>query len=68
MQMSEFITRTEQLVERFAKENSELAYENAVLMVALRFSVRGLILSENQIRGIVNRVWDRVLSREVATV
>lgn len=58
--LKQFVDDVESSIVPQAKENSEGSYELAKLKVMVEFSNNRLILTENQVRNIVNRVWDRV--------
>lgn len=59
--LKQFVEDVESSIVPQAQENGEGSYEVAKLKVKEAFSPH-LNLTENQIRNIVNRVWDRVHS------
>jgi len=65
--LKQFVEDVETSIVPQAEENSEGSYELAKLKVMVAFSKHHLILTENQVRNIVNRVWNRVhADKEVA--
>lgn len=60
MRIKDFVEKVKSSLVVNAIENTEGSYETALIKAAIKFSSCGLILTENQLRSVVNSVWNEV--------